>query len=77
MTEQYNKIYKLYCPIQYLYGVIMPRKGYKTITIRESLFEILSNMAEANNRTIPEMLQTIIDEREKTIEAEKHEEKIL
>lgn len=41
----------------------MPKKGYKAITIRETLFDILSDMAEANDKSIPEMLQIIVDER--------------
>lgn len=43
----------------------MPKKGYKSITIRETLFEILSGMADANKKSIPEMLQQLVDERAK------------
>lgn len=38
----------------------MPRKGYKTVTIREEVFNGLKKQADDNNRTLPEQIEHLI-----------------
>lgn len=38
----------------------MPRKGYKTITIRDEVFNGLKKQADANNRTVPKQIEYLV-----------------
>jgi hypothetical protein len=48
----------------------MPKKGYKSITIRETLFEKLTQIAEKLQRSIPETVELIVKHYEKELPSE-------
>ena len=39
----------------------MPRKGYRSLTVKEKVFERLQKIAEETHRTIPEMIEHLTE----------------
>lgn len=48
----------------------MPKKGYRSISLREEVYNVLAGLAEKNNRSISAQIKTIVEEREKSIKKE-------
>jgi len=44
-----------------LYGTALARKGYRTITIEEEVYEALREYAKANYTTIPRAIRRLIE----------------
>lgn len=41
----------------------MPRKGYKTVTIKDEIFFSLQKQAEKNNRTLPQQIAHLVNKK--------------
>jgi len=48
--------------VQYNYVVVMPKKGYKVVTIKQELFDLLAEIAEKKGKSIPETISMLVGE---------------
>lgn len=59
----------IYCTASYKYGfgtlpytvIVMPREGYRTITVKAEIHKELEDFAEQTHRSVPQTIEYLID----------------